>query len=926
MKPSCQSFWLFGSLTLSWLATTSSLQAQIVQDATLPNSSIVTPTGNTNVITGGTTAGSNLFHSFEQFSVPTNGSAIFDNATNIQNIISRVTGSFESNINGLIQANGTANLFLLNPNGIIFGPNARLSIGGSFLASTASGLNFADKTEFSATNSSITKPLLTVSVPVGLQFGRPAGRIEVQQGASLQVQSGKTQGLVGGELTLVGGRLTAVGGRIELGSVAGVTPNFVPVQVSLTPIDKGWALGYEGVQNFQDIRLSQQATVSVSGSAGGDIQVQGRRVTLTDGSRMFANTVGSGLGGTLGVSASESVEIEGEGSGLFSLVSPAATGTGTDLLIETRRLQVQDGAQVSTATSATSGSGKAGNLTVLAADLVELSGIGSRLGSTVQPRANGDGGNLNIETGRLRVWDGAQVLTSTFGQGNAGNLTVQNATEVELVGSIVAVDGRPIPSGLFAQTAAAATGTGGNLSISTEKLTVRDGAQVNSTTSGIRRAGDLTVKATDVELVGVALSADGELLTNDKGLPFPSGLFAGTGIGSSGNGGTLSVETNRLSLRDGAAVQTSTLGQGDAGNLRVQATDLVELIGTAKGSQFPTSLVAVSGGIPGFPGVIEATGKGGDLSIETGELIVQDGAAVAVSSLSTASDAKGAGNLEVQARTIRLNNKGKLTSETASGDGGDITLQELDLLLLRNNSQISTTAGTAQKGGDGGNITINTGFIVAVPRENSDIIANAFTGRGGTIQITAQGIFGLIPRSLEELKTLLRTDDPNQLNPARLFSSDITAISQTDPSLSGQVTLNIPDVQPSWGLATLPAELVDVTRLIAQGCPGSGGDVGRGVSKFMITGRGGLPPSPSEVLRSESVRVDLRAPTLPTGNHLGGAITTQAPRSTAMLLVEAQGWVTNAKGEVALTATAPTLTPHSFWLTPNNCHVSKNSS
>ncbi len=208
--------------------------AQITTDGTLPNNSIITSDGNTTKITGGTQAGSNLFHSFREFSVITGSTVDFNNAVDIQNIISRVTGRSVSNIDGLIRANGRANLFLINPNGIIFGHNASLNIGGSFVASTASSLNFADGTKFSATSGQ-TAPLLTESIPIGLQFGTNARPIRNQsqaspnnainifgQGVGLQVQQGKTLALIGGDITLEGGNLTASGGRIELGSIAGL--------------------------------------------------------------------------------------------------------------------------------------------------------------------------------------------------------------------------------------------------------------------------------------------------------------------------------------------------------------------------------------------------------------------------------------------------------------------------------------------------------------------------------------------------------------------------------------------------------------------------------------------------------------------------------------------------------------------------------
>lgn len=195
---------------------------------------------------------------------------------------------------------------------------------------------------------------------------------------------------------------------------------------------------------------------------------------------------------------------------------------------------------------------------------------------------------------------------------------------------------------------------------------------------------------------------------------------------------------------------------------------------------------------------------------------------------------------------------------------------------MRRNSQISTTAGTAQQPGDGGNINITApnGFIIAIPRENSDITANAYTGAGGRVNIDVLGIFGIASR--------------NSQTPL----SDITASSEL--GIPGIVQTNTPNIDFSLGLVELPTVLADASALLDTGCSAF---VGNEESSFTVTGRGGLPPSPDEPLSPDVTWTDTRIPTIAPQQR---ASTANKPQSQVIEIVPATGWVFNGKGDVTL--------------------------
>jgi filamentous hemagglutinin family protein len=879
----------------------------VIADQTLPNSSVVTSTGNVSVITGGTTAGRNLFHSFREFSVPTRGVASFQGIDpQVANIFARVTGANRSSIDGLIQARrsdgviSSANLFLLNPHGILFGPNASLNIGGSFLATTGDRLLFPDGTQFTA-DPSQSSPLLTVTAPIGIQFGQNPGTIENQSrlnvafnqygtpiAGGLQVADGQTLALLGGDVVFRGGIAIATRGNVELGSVSRSG------QVGLTQTQTDWNVDYSRTQNFGSIQMTGGA--GIGALQGRAIELRGQTIRLIDNSRVVAET---------------------------------ETLSGAPV-----QLYATDSAVLSTSLlgTRTFGTGRAGNLYVIAPRLI------MQFSAAIVSETEGSGrsGDVRVDAARVSIQTGGKIGTTTFGSGRGGDVWIRAIDAISLNEDPLDENTPTLndPSQIYAVAgeSASANTRAGRLTIATHRLLVQNGAQINASTFGPADAGNLVVRAADIELTGVRLDNDGQPFFNEQGFTSGSGLFAqaerrlSDNAPSEGNGGSLTVNTQRLFIRNGAGVATNTFGFGDAGNIRIRASEFLEIRGVARRGdrQIPSGLYSSSGGTQRISALYpDARGAGGTVTIQTPQLRVLDGAFIGVSSSSTNPNAPGAGQVLLNASTIQLD-RGNLNAETESGDLANIILRDANLLTLRNNSSITTSAGLQTGQGEGGNIDIQSNFVVAFPSENNDITANAFLGSGGRVEVTAQRIFGLTALSREELESQLRTNDPIELDPQSLSSNDITAISQVNPQLSGEVVFNTPDVDPSQGIIELPTDIIDASSLISRGCMTGGPAVARTRGEFFITGRGGLSPNPDASLRNEAgLTAWITFPSDPQP-HNRAVMQPHAAQLQAQLqriepIVEAQGWVRQVNGQVMLVAEAPTVAPQMTHLVAADC-------
>ena len=547
--------------------------AQVTSDGTV-NTEVNTD-GNTAEITGGETRGDNLFHSFRDFSVGAGDEAFFNNANDISNIFSRVTGGNISNIDGLIRSNGSANLFLINPAGILMGENARLDLGGSFYGSTADSILF-DEGEFSATDLE-TPPVLTINAPIGLQFRETAGEVVVQGTGNslvfdpinltftpgetppgLQVKPGETLALLGKGLKLTGGNLFADGGRIEVGSINSSS------LVNLIAKEGNWTLDYTDVSSFQDIELSERASVDVSSTLGaGSIQIQGRNVTVDGGSAIFSFT-GSQPGGTIQVNATDTVNVTGvsannqAASTLYTAASLDGTAKGGDLAIASDKLIARGGAQIG---ADTYGTGGAGIITVQANESVLLNGSSSididkvptALGTFVQPGATGSSSQLNLTTQRLTIADGGLLITATIGDGSAATLTanVSFLTEITGTGSAISSSVPLIPD------LPAPTGNGGKINLKTGELKISDEAKITVSNEGLGDAGDINI------------------ISSNIGLSDRAQIIAETAAGAGGNINLQIDDT--LTMGDNSLISAQAFNRANGGNVNIDSNFIVAL-------------------------------------------------------------------------------------------------------------------------------------------------------------------------------------------------------------------------------------------------------------------------------------------------------------------------------------------------------------
>lgn len=544
----------------------------------------------------GRTIGGNLFHSFGRLSLQRGEVLRFESSPGVRNIISRVTGGVPSSINGLIQSQiSGVNLFLINPSGIVFGPQARLDVNGSFVASTASEVQFANLGSFSALAPARPSDLLTVN-PSALRFSQRlsqpitvnARRAELTNPMvldvdGLSVRQGRSLLLLGGAITLDGGGLKAPSGTLEIAGVAGnqtvplnwegdrpnlrLPPQIALANVTLThqanvnisgPLGGGrlqiighdvWLNDAEVSANGAplDVLLSARGNLLAVNSriysgyeaaVGGNVEVNGGNITLQD-TQIFSSAFGNRESGAIALNAVEHLSLSES-----TLDSSTDNGRGGDMrLYAGRAIHLWE---TNLNGNTMNGTGSNIDLRTPGTLVIRTSDSGSGVVAT-QVRGRGGAGSIALEGGQGVFLDGAQLLSNAQNQGKAGLIVLQTSDLRLSNGARIDVQNQ-------------GTQPGGNIIVQSNQLVMGDRSNISATTSS-SEGGNINLTIRNLLLLRQASA-----ITTAAGINNSAGT---------GNGGNVRINAALVvGLPDQSNEITTRAFRGNGGNITIRTQGL----------------------------------------------------------------------------------------------------------------------------------------------------------------------------------------------------------------------------------------------------------------------------------------------------------------------------------------------------------------
>ncbi len=710
--------------------------AQIILDNTLgrENSRIV-PTRNSNRdnIAGGATRGANLFHSFQEFNVDPGREVYFNNPAGVQNILTRVTGANVSNILGTLGVNGNANLYLINPNGIFFGNDAKLDIRGSFVGTTADGIKLGTNDFYSATNPSSSKLL---SVQPGALFTnaiKTTPRTITNQG-NLQVEPNQNITLSADGINN-NGSLIAPSGNIILEAINGdIVTNIVDTSDAL---NGGGDIFLSAAGNMTINRLINASGLDFTIDNSGNFQFSPEMINNSGNVTLLA-------GNNITFNAESNLIADGIFGGAIAIKS------GNNLTVNNGTIASDSAGNII---------GKGGDITIEANAIslvhtVDFSSCCKGISSQTIGAANA--GNIKIDTLSFRL-NGAVISTSTGGSGQGGNIDI-TAESIELTDT----NNVNITSGIFSGTQAG--GNAGNITIKTNSLR-SDGAIISTSTGGSGQGGNISITAKEIEVIGVFLPDN-----------FVNGGIVSETVGV-GNSGDIFINTVNLFLINGGRISTSafTGSRGNSGaiiifadNIKLQNNSLIAISNGGTGAS--SNIIINANALNLDRGFILAESnntRGGNIEINLNEILTLNNSGISAGGGFFAGrvlgGSGGEGDITINSPVIIAFPKGNFIGALAlAGNGGQININTNaifgypEFLTITADSQLAID-GEVNINGLDNKIARGAIALPSSPLSAEDIIANDICefkndriARGSSFTIIGKS--GIAPNPLESLE------------------------------------------------------------------------------------------------------------------------------------------------------------------------------
>jgi filamentous hemagglutinin family protein len=798
----------------------------------------------------GRQVGGNLFHSFGQFGLATGESAVFSGPATVSNVIGRVTGGNSSSIDGAIKSNiARANLYLINPNGVLFGPNATVNVSGSFHASTADYVKMADGAKFQATNPD--GGTLSAAPPVAFGVLNAAPAAITVNGSRLGPVAG-TLGLVGGPVTIAGGALSAPGGAIHIAGAAG------PGEIAVDP--KGGPTAT--VTAFAPVAISGGAKLDASG--GGSVFIHAGALTI-DASEISADNPGAGAGGQISLRG-DTITISG-GADIHALA--LGSGRGADVVLASAGDAVLDAAQARVGTFA---AGPSGSLSVTAGGTLSLQNGAALSAATA---GTGAAGSITVTAHDLTISPLSAIMNVSSGQAVAGDIAVNVAGQLSIQGRPSPVNGDPETmgvsdfcggcpgaapkTGITSQSSGAANA--GNIAIEAGNLTITGMGAIGSVIVGsgsgdagkvsVNVAGQLAIDGGVATIPSDQRPADDCCTAPNQSLDqFRSGIIAES-MTAKGNAGTVALTAGTLFLTNEGQIIANTFGAGQAGDISVNVAgpavlDNGYIMANSLGATGNAGRVSVSAPILSVinGGAIWAAaafgfGTGGDVSIEVPGQMTLDGGVTGFASIFAWALANngGGGLVTVHAGDLSIVGGGEISALVcvcASGDAGTVIV---------NVDRTLTIDGKAQP------VYVN-GFVTGIDSDTS----GGSVGNAGSAIVTARDLIILNNGRISSSTLAGSTGNGGDV----IVIADRIAIDSraTDPNLTGFVDASLGPAQ------SLPAGIATETSGI-----GNAGRITVNAGSLSILNGGTISSSTSGSGNGGNVMVNVRGQLTIDGSH-----------------------------------------------------------